>query len=346
VKYLDISKSHIAVYIGIKNHNYYEIRGVFMDIATRLDLFLDVVRQGSYTKAADLRLMDRSALSKQIKLLESELGIRLLNRSTRSLSLTAAGKEVLKQAESVRQTISDTHRIVKSFHGKPKGLLRITSPTLLGKLYVQKAIKIFLKNYPDAEVQLDLNNKLSNVIEDRYDIAFRIGDVRDSNLIARKLANNRVAILASKSFLEQYGTPKTPEELVKLPAVFFSNGGHVVNKIPIGRDPKNGEYKLWEFKGRYRVNEQELVLDTIKSGLAFGILALYMLGDNIKKFDLVPLLTNYALPESFGAFYAVYPHRNPTLLVNKFLDTFKEVIGTPAVWESYIDAYPSYYNSQ
>ena len=314
-----------------------------MDIATRLDLFLDVVRQGSYTKAADLRLMDRSSLSKQIKILESELGIRLLNRSTRSLSLTEAGKEVLKQAESVRQTISDTHRIVESFHGKPKGLLRITSPTLFGKLYVQKAIEIFMKKYPDTDIQLDLNNKVLNVIEDRYDIAFRIGDVQDSNLVARKLANNKIAILASKSFIEQYGTPKTPEELVKLPAVFFSSGGLVVNKIPIGRDSKNGEFRLWEFKGRYRVNEQELVLGAIKSGLGFGVLALYMLGDNIKRFDLVPLLTNYALPEPFGAFYAVYPHRNPTPLVNKFLETFKETIGDVPVWESYIDDYASYY---
>jgi len=314
-----------------------------MDIASRLDLFLDVVKLGSFTKAADLRLMDRSALSKQIKILENELGIRLLNRSTRSLSLTQAGKEVLKQAESVRQTIYDTHRIVDSFHDKPKGLLRITSPTLFGKLYVQKAIKVFMEKYSDADIQLDLSNKVLNVIEDRYDIAFRIGDMRDSNLVARKLANNKIAILASKSFIDQYGNPKTPEELVKLPAVFFSSDGLMVNKIPIGRDPKNGKFRLREFKGRYRVNEQELVLDAIKSGLGFGVQALYMLGGNIKKFDLVPLLTNHALPESFGALYAVYPHRNPTPLVNKFLEIFKETIGDVPVWESYIDDYQRFY---
>jgi len=288
-----------------------------MDIATRLDLFLDVAKQGSFTRAADLRLMDRSSLSKQIKMLESELGIRLLNRSTRSLSLTEAGAEVLKQAESVRQTISDTHRIVESFQGQPRGLLRITSPTLFGKRYVQKAIKVFMKKYPDADIQLDLSNKILNVIEDRYDIAFRIGDVRDSNLVARKIANNKIALLASRSFIEQYGNPETPEELVELPAVFFSSRGLVVNKIPIGRDHKSGEFRLWEFKGRYRVNEQELLLDAVKSGLGFGMLALYMLNDNIKQLDLVPLLTNHALPQSFGAMYAVYPHRNPTPLVSE-----------------------------
>ncbi len=314
-----------------------------MDIATRLDMFLDVVRHGSFTKAADLRLMDKSALSKQIKVLESELGIRLLNRSTRSLSLTEAGGEVLKQAESVRQTISDIHRIAESFQGSPKGLLRITSPTLFGKLYVQKAIHLFMDRYPDADIQLVLSNDILNVIDDRYDIAFRIGDIQDSNLVARKLANNKVAILASTSFIEQYGKPNTPEELVALPAVIFSSGGLIVNKIPIGRDPKIGELRLWELKGRYRVNEQELVLDAVKSGLGYGVLALYMLGDNIKKYNLVPLVTNYALPESFGAVYAVYPHRNPTPLVNKFLETLRETIGEIPVWESYIDDFDGYY---
>jgi len=101
---------------------------------------------------------------KQIKLLENELGNRLLNRSTRSISLTEAGKEVLKQAESVRQTISDTHRIAESFHGNPKGLLRITSPTLFGKLYVQKAIQIFMDKYPEVDIQLDLSNKVLNIL--------------------------------------------------------------------------------------------------------------------------------------------------------------------------------------
>jgi len=314
-----------------------------VDITTRLDLFLDVARHGSFTKAADSRLIDKSALSKQIKLLESELGIRLLNRSTRSLSLTEAGKEVLKQAESIRQTISDTHRIVESFHGNPKGLLRITSPTLFGKLYVQEAIRIFMDKYPDADIQLNLSNEILNVIDDRYDIAFRIGDVRDSNLVARKLADNKIAILASNSFVEQYGNPNTPEELVTLPAVIFSSGGLVVNKIPIGRDSESGELRLREFIGRYRVNEQELVLDAVKSGLGFGVLALYMLGDNIKKHNLVPLVTNHALPQSFGALYAIYPHRNPTPLVVKFLETFKKTIGEVPIWESYIDDYDSYY---
>ena len=308
-----------------------------MDIAKRLDLFLDVVKQGSYTKAADLRQMDRSSLSKQVMALEKDLGIRLLNRSTRSLSLTEAGKEVLKQAESVRQTVSDTYRIVENFHNKPKGLLRITSPTLFGKLYVHKVVKLFMQTYPEAHIHLTLDNKKLNVIEDRYDIAFRIGKVDDSNLIARKLANNRPVLLASESFIQEHGEPNTPEELIKLPAVFFANDGLVVNRIPIVDDVKTGESKFWEFQGRYRVNEQELILDAIQSGMGFGVLARYMLHKNLKELGLVRLLSGYEFPDYFGGIYAVYPHRNPTLLVSKFIEMMHEEIGEVPVWEGYID---------
>lgn len=317
-----------------------------MDIATRLDLFLDVARQGSYTKAAELRMMDRSSLSKQIKLLEHELGVRLLNRSTRSIALTEAGKKVLIQAESVRQTIADTHRIVDSFNETPKGLLRITSPTLFGKLHVQKVIKVFMDKYPQTDIQLDLNNKVLNVIEEQYDIAFRIGSTQNSNLVARKIATNKIAILASKSFIKQYGEPKTPEDLINLPAVVFSSGGLIVNKIPIAQNIKNADFKQWQIKGRYRVNEQELVLDAVKSGLGYGVLALYMLDDNIKNLGLVPLLTDYVLPKSYGDIYAVYPHRNPTALVSKFLETFREVIGEQPFWENHIDNYANFYKQQ
>jgi len=304
-----------------------------MDIAKRLDLFLDVARQGSYTKAANLREMDRSSLSKQIRALEKELGIRLLNRSTRSVQLTEAGKEVVKQAELVRQTISDTYRIVESFHSKPKGLLRITSPTLFGKLYVHKVIKQFMQNYPGAHVHLTLDNKKLNVIEDRYDIAFRIGHVDELNMIAVKLADNKPVVLASESFIQEYGEPRTPAELVELPAVFFADEGLVVNRIPIVDDSKTGERKFWEIYGRYRTNEPELILDAIQAGLGFGVMTQYMLGRSLKELGLVPLLTDYTSPEYFGGIYAVYPHRNPALLVSRFIEMMQEEIGEVPVWE-------------
>jgi len=210
--------------------------------------------------------------------------------------------------------------------------LRITSPTLFGKLYVHKVIKRFIQNYPDAHIHLTLDNKKLNVIEDRYDIAFRIGQIDDLNMIAVKLADNKPILLASESFIKEHGEPRTPEELVKLPAVFYSDEGLVVNRIPIVEDSKSGERKILEINGRYRTNEPELILDAIQAGLGFGVMTRYMLGRNLKELGLVALLTEYS-PEIFGSIYAVYPHRNPALLVSRFIEMMQEEIGEIPVWE-------------
>ena len=314
-----------------------------MGMSTRLDLFLDVVQHGSFAKAAGVRNMDRSALSKQIKVLEDDLGVRLLNRSTRALSLTNAGKEIIKQAESVRELLANTQRLAESFHDTPKGLLRISSPTLFGKMYIQKAVNIFMAKYPDTHIKLVLDDKRVDIIGERFDVAIRIGPARDSNLIARKLASTKGAILASESFIETYGKPQTPEELIKLPAIIYSNGEITFNKITISDSPGSEVMNTHIKNGRLEVNEVSVIMDAMKAGLGYSQHGLFTLEQNIKEMGLVPLLTDYKLPETNWGIYAVYPHRNQTPLVKLFIDTVQELIGTPPVWEKYIDNYDAMY---
>ena len=314
-----------------------------MGMSTRLDLFLDVVQHGSFAKAAGVRNMDRSALSKQIKVLEDDLGVRLLNRSTRALSLTNAGKEIIKQAESVRELLANTQRLAESFHDTPKGLLRISSPTLFGKMYIQKAVNIFMAKYPDTHIKLVLDDKRVDIIGERFDVAIRIGPARDSNLIARKLASTKGAILASESFIETYGKPQTPEELIKLPAIIYSNGEITFNKITISDSPGSDVMNTHIKNGRLEVNEVSVIMDAMKAGLGYSQHGLFTLEQNIKEMGLVPLLTDYKLPETNWGIYAVYPHRNQTPLVKLFIDTVQELIGIPPVWEKYIDNYDAMY---
>lgn len=314
-----------------------------MGMSTRLDLFLDVVQHGSFAKAAGVRNMDRSALSKQIKVLEDDLGVRLLNRSTRALSLTNAGKEIIKQAESVRELLANTQRLAESFHDTPKGLLRISSPTLFGKMYIQRAINIFMAKYPDTHIKLVLDDKRVDIIGERFDVAIRIGPARDSNLIARKLASTKGAILASESFIETYGKPQTPEELIKLPAIIYSNGEITFNKITISDQPGSDVMNTHIINGRLEVNEVSVIMDAMKAGLGYSQHGLFTLEQNIKEMGLVPLLTDYKLPETNWGIYAVYPHRNQTPLVKLFIDTVQELIGTPPVWDNYIDNYDAMY---
>lgn len=314
-----------------------------MDMATRLDLFLDVVKHGSFAKAADLRNLDRSVLSKQIKILEDDLGIWLLNRSTRSLSLTNAGAEILKQAQSMRSLLSDTRRLAESYHSQPKGHIKITSPTAFGHLFVTEAVNIFMNRYPDIHISLHLDDRRSDIIGDQYDIAFRIGFLTDSNLVAKKLASNPMAVLASKSFIEKHGKPSTPEELIKLPAIVYTNGETTINKLEISETPDSDVMRTHIMQGRYKVNEAKAIFSAIEAGLGYAAMPLFALRKNIKEMDLVPLLTDYKMPASFGQIYAIYPHRNSTPIVKLFIETVQQLIGDPPMWEKHIDHFDTMY---
>jgi DNA-binding transcriptional LysR family regulator len=319
--------------------NVYKKRNQSMDMATRLELLLDVVQQGSFAKAANLRNIDRSVISKQIKLLEDTLGVRLLNRSTRSLSLSDAGKEIIQQAEVIRDTLANTRRLADSFHSEPKGLLRLTSTSSFGHLYLQKAINIFMQKYPNTYIDLIIEDQRTDIIENRFDIAFRAGVLKDSNLIAKKLCTNRWAFIASRELIETYGNPETPEELAQLPSVGYANNQITINKCslrPLGEDADQTIIKH-TINGRYKVNEMGLLIHAVQANLGYALVPLASLHRNIKDLGLVQLLTQYQLVIDHDTLYAIYPHRNQTALVKLFIKTVQDLIGNPPVWDSFIE---------
>ena len=175
-----------------------------MDTTSRLLMLLEVVEQGSFAKAAEIRNIDRSVISKQISRLEDELGVRLLNRTTRSFSLTAAGAEMIKKADELRSLLGDTLRMAENYHLEPRGVLKITSSTLIGRRYLQPVINDFQKRFPQVEVELRLDDRLVDIVSEGFDLAFRVGEPKDSSLIARKIARNRLLLLASPAFIEPF----------------------------------------------------------------------------------------------------------------------------------------------
>ncbi|MEF1289357.1 LysR family transcriptional regulator, partial [Vibrio sp. M260118] len=180
-----------------------------MDLASRLNLLLEVSRTGSFAKAAERLNVDRSVLSKQVKQLEEHLGVKLINRTTRSMSLTSVGKRVVEQAEKVSHALEETVDIAHSYHSEPSGHLRVSSAILFGRTYLQKAVECFLQRFPKATVELLLSDELVDIASEGFDLVFRIGPMRDSSMIARHLAENKSAIIASKEFIEKHGMPET-----------------------------------------------------------------------------------------------------------------------------------------
>ncbi len=315
-----------------------------MDTTSRLLMLLEVVERGSFAKAAETRNIDRSVISKQISRLEDDLGVRLLNRTTRSFSLTAAGAEMVKKAADLRELLGETIRLAENYHQEPRGVLKITSSTIIGRRYLQPVINDFQKRFPQVEVELRLDDKLVDLVSEGFDLAFRVGEPKDSSLIARKIARNRLLLLAAPEFINTYGMPKTIEDLADLPAASYYSSSLRVDGIRY-IDHK-GETQEQKIKSVFRANDAEVLVEKTLSGTAYVLAPAFIIGDEIKSGRLVPLLTDLNLAH-YSAMYAVYPHRDLPVRTRLFFDAIREYLGkdTP-LWEKNIPNFDKLYSGR
>lgn len=312
-----------------------------MDLASRLLLLLEVSELGSFAKVSEYRNVNRSAVSKQIAKLEEELGVQLLNRTTRSLSLTVAGSEMVGQAKQLRDLLTNSKRLAENYHSEPRGELKISSSTLFGRQYVQKAILTFQTLYPDIRVELLLEDRMVDIVGEGFDIGFRIGEPKESNLVAKKIARNRLLIVASPDFLQKYGTPTTVSQLESLPAVVYSAQGLVIDKFKYTEC--SGSEAHFQLTPAYKVNEVEMLINTALSGNMLTVTTAQMIENEILEGKLVPIMTHLNLTD-YGTFYAVYPHRNAPMKTKLFIQTLIEVIGEKVpIWETRIPNFDKMY---
>ncbi|WP_105254449.1 LysR family transcriptional regulator [Pseudoalteromonas sp. T1lg75] len=315
-----------------------------MDTTSRLIMLLEVVEQGSFSKAAAMRNIDRSVISKQISKLEDELGVRLLNRTTRSFSLTAAGAEMVKKARDLRLLLTDTVQLAENYHQEPRGLLRIATSHTLGRRYIQPVINDFQKRFPQVNVDMRLGDRPVDMISEGYDLAFRIGEPRDSSLIARKVARNRMLLLASPEFIATYGNPQSIEELGQLPAATYATSHTRLDTINYIN--AEGEECEQVINAVYTSNDGEVILDKVISGTAFCLVPAFLIENEIRDGLLTPLLHDVNLPD-YGAMYALYPHRDLPVRTRLLLDAVRHYIGDPVPrWELNIPELDSLYKSQ
>ncbi|MDD1782559.1 LysR family transcriptional regulator [Enterovibrio sp. ZSDZ35] len=312
-----------------------------MDFPSRLLLLLEVVELGSFTKVSEQKNVDRSVISKHISRLEDELGVRLLNRTTRSLSLTAAGNEMVNQARQLRSLLNETERLAQNYHAEPRGLLRITSSSMFGRQYVQDAISVFQQSYPEVDFELRLEDRVVDMVKEGFDIGFRIGKPKNSSLITRKIARSRVLIVATPSFIEKHGEVTTLAQLESLPATIYTGPGLMIDKF--GYRDAEGQRQHFQLNGSYKVNDVEMVVKSVVAGNTLGVVTAQMIQNEILEGKLVPIMTHLEL-EDFGTFYAVYPHRDAPIKTKLFIDTLKAVVGeeTP-IWEKNIPEFELLY---
>lgn len=184
-----------------------------MTAVSDIAVFVKVVDSGSFTAAADALELSKAAVSKYISRLEQRLGSRLLNRTTRRLTLTEAGQALFDKASPALADLAAAEQGVVELNSAPRGRLRVTAPSHFGEVFLAPLFAEFRRRYPDVELELDLDNRLVDLVEEGFDVGIRISTLPDSSLVARKLADIRMVTVASPEYLARHGTPAEPADL-------------------------------------------------------------------------------------------------------------------------------------
>ncbi len=276
-----------------------------MDKASRLVLFADVIDSGSFSSAAKNRGVNRSLVSKQIANLEEELGLRLLHRTTRSLSMTDAGHSVFEHARSVRHQLLETDALVDSIREGVNGELRISSTTHFGRLHVMPVIKLLVNEYPGLNIDLRLEDRYVDIVGERFDVAVRVTDPVDSSLVARKLTDNPLILVASPCYLEKFGCPQTIEDLNQHRfAVYAGENG----PISSWAYHKGSEIVNFEMNVKLKANDGYALLRSALDGLGISLLPRFVSCNELAAGQLVQVLPEVKL-ETFSPIYVMYPSR-------------------------------------
>lgn len=271
-----------------------------------IKVFIRVVELGSITSGGrDLRLTPAVA-SKRIKELEARLGARLLNRTTRKLVPTEAGRLFYTQARGVIETLEQAEASLAGISGNPKGTIRVTAPLGVGRRVIAPLVPKFCELYPDVDIRLRLSDRRVDLFEDELDLAFVIGTPVDSTLKLRKIFECPRVLVASPNYLEARGHPKTPQDLL--------DGAHNCLLLRYPRSPEyfwvletpEGPRKM-EVSGRYDADGTDVLLDWALSGNGIAMRPRFEVEEHLESGRLVELLPQ--TPPVGAVFGCLYPHR-------------------------------------
>ncbi len=303
-----------------------------MDLFASLKAFVTVVDRGAFARAARELGLSTSSLTRQVDSLEEHLGVLLLNRSTRRLTLTDAGESYHEQATRILGEVDEANRSVGEMGGPPRGLLRVSLPVAFAEIHVAPAVPDFLRAFPKVELDLILTDAMVNLVEERVDMAIRIGSLDSSSLIARKLAPQYRLVCASPDYLGTYGEPQAPDDLAGHNCLSFSYG----RGDRTWRFTKGNAEQVIRISGSIRANNSLLLRHAAIEGSGIILLPSWLVGNDIKAGRLRALLTDWeASPGSPGAaIHAVYlPNRRSSKRVRAFVDFLAARFGSPPYWE-------------
>ena len=301
------------------------------DVVHGMLVFSKVVQAGSLSAAARELGVSTAVVSRTLAALEARLGVRLVNRTTRSLHLTDEGASYYETSQRILAEIDEADAAVTSRRVEPQGVLRVALPASFGHQHIAPLVPRFAQRYPKVELALSLSDRSINLIEEGFDLAVRIAELKDSSLAARKLAPNRRVVCASPAYLRAHGEPKTPQDLARHNCLVASwEHGFAMAweyKSPAG---KRGTVRV---TGRYACDNWEVLRDWAVAGLGVALKSTWDVRKQLEEGALVALLPGYDFGTDVGI-YAVYPHRRHLPAKTRvFIDFLAESFGPEPYWD-------------
>lgn len=300
-----------------------------MDNLSDIAVFVRVVAAGSFTGAAENLDISQPVVSKAVTRLEERLGARLLNRTTRRLSLTEAGAELYRRSMQALKQIEDAELEVARFQTEPRGTLRVNAPMSFTILHLAPVMHEFLARFPGVSLELELDDGQADIVEGGYDLIVRIAKLRDSNLVARRIAPARLVLCASPEYLEKHGEPQTPDELLNHNCLMYT----------LGSTPRawrfvspEGEEQIVPLRGNVASNNGLAHRALALNGAGIVFLPTFYIGDDLRAAKLRCFLRTW-IPQDTSV-YAVYAERrNLAPKVRAFIDFLVAKFGPEPYWD-------------
>jgi DNA-binding transcriptional LysR family regulator len=248
-------------------------------------VFVKVVQAGSFTQAAKLLGMPNTTVSTQVAALERRLGVTLIQRTTRKLSVTQAGEAYFRRCVRALEEIQIAESEVTSSQQKPQGTLRITAPVDMAHSFLPPLVQSFVRKYPEMKVDLLITNRVVDLLGEGVDLAIRAGELEDSTMIARKFVSSQMELFASPAYLKKHGTPAHPRDLAQHECVKFSP--LIEEEITLGDGKATVEVPV---RGRLSADDLEIVKSFTLLGEGIGLFPIFLAEDEVERGERVAVI--------------------------------------------------------
>lgn len=300
-----------------------------MDRLTSLGVFVAAVEEGSFAAAARRFGLSPAMAGKHVSEIEARLNARLLQRTTRRLSLTDAGQVYYERSKQILEAFDEANREASESQATARGVLRVAAPVTFGAMHLGEVIARYVEDHPQVNVEVVLGDRYVDLLDAGIDVAIRIGRLNDPELVTRRIAPCRMVVCASPAYIERHGAPRKPRDLLHAPRLAFSEAVSA------------GDWTLFDSKNRAHVvdgpsrisaNNTQMLLSAALAGAGIAYGPTFVFGEHVRRGELVELLPRYRATEL--TIQAVYPSaRRIPFKVRRFVDYLAEAFGDEPPWD-------------